>query len=65
MHTLKRHLPRMLGKLLMSYTHIWGCSVEIKIYNPNMRSMDSQTISGYFISYLERSRGYMFYYSKS
>jgi len=32
-----------------------------KDYNPQERKLDARTISGYFIGYLEKSKGYMFY----
>jgi len=31
------------------------------IYNPQERKLDARTISGYFIGYQEKSKGYMFY----
>jgi hypothetical protein len=30
------------------------------IYNPHENKLESRTISGYFIGYPERSKGYMF-----
>jgi len=42
--------------------HVWGCQTEIRVYNPQQRKFDARTISGYFISYLEKSKGYMFYF---
>ena len=48
-------------KPCLTYMHIWGCPAEVKIYNPHERSLDSRTVSGYFIGYPERSRGYRFY----
>ena len=41
--------------------YIWGCQAELKIYNPHERKLDSRTTSGYFIGYLEKSKGYRFY----
>lgn len=41
--------------------YIWGCQTEVKIYNPHERKLDSRTTSGYFIGYLEKSKGYRFY----
>jgi len=41
--------------------HIWGCPTEIRIYNPYEKKLDYKTISGYFIGYAERSKGYHFY----
>ena len=45
----------------LKYMHIWGCPAEVKVYNPHERSLDSRTVSGYFIGYPERSRGYRFF----
>ena len=33
----------------------------MRIYNPHEKKLDSRTISGYFIGYPERSKGYRFY----
>ena len=38
-----------------------ACQAEIRIYNPQERKLDARTISGYFIGYPEKSKGYMFY----
>jgi len=43
------------------HLHVWGCHTEIRIYNPQERKLDARTISGYFIGYPEKSKGYMFY----
>ncbi|KAL6329802.1 hypothetical protein AAG906_037510 [Vitis piasezkii] len=40
---------------------IWGCSFEVRIYNLQEKKLDLSTISGYFIGYAERSKGYKFY----
>ena len=40
---------------------IWRCSSKVKIYNPQENKLDLGTISGYFIGYVERSKGYRFY----
>ena len=32
------------------------------MYNPHERKLDLRTISGFFISYVEKSKGYRFYY---
>ena len=34
----------------------------MRIYNPQEKKLDPRTISGYFIGYAERSKGYRFYY---
>ena len=31
------------------------------MYNPYEKKLDSQTVSGYFIGYPEKSKGYRFY----
>jgi hypothetical protein len=41
--------------------HVWGCPSEVRIYNPQEKKLDPRTISGYFIRYDERSKGYRFY----
>ena len=41
--------------------HVWGCSFEVRIYNPQEKKLDPRTISGYFIRYAEKSKGYRFY----
>ncbi|RVW83510.1 hypothetical protein CK203_064937 [Vitis vinifera] len=41
---------------------VWGCSSEVRIYNPQDKKLDPRTISWYFIGYAERSKGYRFYY---
>ena len=41
--------------------HVWGCPVEARVYNPHEMKLDSQTVSGYFIGCLEKSKGYRFY----
>jgi hypothetical protein len=33
----------------------------VRIYNPQEKKLDPRTISGYFIGYAERSKGYRFY----
>ena len=34
----------------------------MRIYSPQEKKVDPRTISGYFIGYAERSKGYRFYY---
>ena len=41
---------------------IWGCPSEVQIYNPHEKKLDPRTLSGFFISYAETSKGYRFYY---
>ncbi|RVW64591.1 hypothetical protein CK203_048481 [Vitis vinifera] len=41
--------------------HVWGCSPEVRIYHLQEKKLDPRTISGYFIGYIKRSKGYRFY----
>lgn len=50
-----------IGRKQFKNLYIWGCQAELKIYNPHERKLDSRTTSGYFIGYLEKSKGYRFY----
>ena len=45
----------------LRHLHVWGCSAEVRIYNPQEKKLDFRTISGYFIGYPEKSKGYRFY----
>ncbi|CAL9086513.1 unnamed protein product, partial [Musa textilis] len=45
----------------LRHLHIWGCSAEIRVFNPHEKKLDPRTISGYFIGYPEKSKGYKFY----
>ena len=45
----------------LRHLHVWGCQAEIRIYNPQEKKLDERTISGFFIGYPEKSKGYMFY----
>ena len=45
----------------LRHVHVWGCPAEVRIYNPQEKKLDSRTVSGYFISYAEKSKGYRFY----
>ena len=49
-------------KSSLRHLHVWGCLEEVRIYNPHEKKLDSRMISGYFIGYLEKSKGYRFYY---
>ena len=40
---------------------IWGCLSEVRIYNLQEKKLNPRTISGYFIGYAEKSKGYRFY----
>ena len=45
----------------LPHIRVWGCPSEVRIYNPQEKKLDPRTISGYFIGYAERSKGYRFY----
>ena len=45
----------------LRHLHIWGCPAEARIFNPQEKKLDSRTISGYFIGYPDKSKGYKFY----
>ncbi|KAL4333668.1 hypothetical protein GQ457_07G003260 [Hibiscus cannabinus] len=45
----------------LRHIRVWGCPSEVRIYNPQEKKLDPRTISGYFIGYAEKSKGYMFY----
>ncbi|KAL8139920.1 hypothetical protein V2J09_005941 [Rumex salicifolius] len=45
----------------LRHLHIWGCPAEARIYNPQEKKLDSKTISGFFIGYASKSKGYKFY----
>ena len=48
--------------LSLKHMRIWGCLSKVRIYNPQEKKLDPRTISEYFIRYVERSKGYRFYY---
>jgi len=45
----------------LRHLHVWGCQAEARVYNPHEKKLDSRTVSGYFIGYPEKSKGYRFY----
>jgi len=45
----------------LRHLHVWGCQIEVRIYNPQEKKLDERTISEHFIGYLEKSKEYMFY----
>jgi hypothetical protein len=45
----------------LRHMRVWGCPSKVRIYNPQEKKLDVRTISGYFIGYVERSKGYRFY----
>ena len=48
-------------KLSLRHICVWGCPSKVRIYNPQEKKLNPRTISGYFIGYAERSKGYRFY----
>ncbi|XP_074313540.1 uncharacterized protein LOC141648719 [Silene latifolia] len=47
----------------LRHLRVWGCPAEVRLYNPNEKKLDPRTVSGYFIDYPEKSKGYRFYCS--
>nr|ABW74556.1 copia-like pol polyprotein [Boechera divaricarpa] len=45
----------------LKHLRVWGCPAEVKLYNPHEKKLDSRTVSGFFIGYPEKSKGYTFY----
>ena len=45
----------------MHHFRVWGCKVEVGIYNPQIK-LDPKTISGYFVSYCIGSSGSRFFF---
>ncbi|XP_075076904.1 uncharacterized protein LOC142163508 [Nicotiana tabacum] len=45
----------------LRHLHVWGCLAEARVYNPQEKKLDSRIVSGYFIGYPEKSKGYVFY----
>jgi len=46
----------------LRHLYVWGCPAEVRLlYNPLEKKLDARTISGYFIGYPEKSKGYRFY----
>ena len=45
----------------LHHFHVWGCKVEVRLYNPQSKKLDPKTISRYFIGYYVGSRGSRFY----
>ncbi|KAL1194913.1 Retrovirus-related Pol polyprotein from transposon TNT 1-94 [Cardamine amara subsp. amara] len=45
----------------LRHLRVWGCPAEVKPYNPHENKLDSRTVSGYFIGYPEKSKGFVFY----
>ena len=47
----------------LNHLCVWGCPAEAKVFNPNIRKLDSKKVSYHFIGYLDKSKGYHFYCS--
>ena len=45
----------------LQHIHVWGCPFEVRIYNPQEKKLDPRTLSGHFIVYAEKFKGYRFY----
>ena len=45
----------------LRHIRVWGCPSKVRIYNPQEKNIDPRAISGYFIGYAERSKGYRFF----
>jgi hypothetical protein len=45
----------------LNYLRVWGCPIEVKIFNSNSSKLDSKTVSYHFISYPKKSKGFHFY----
>jgi hypothetical protein len=49
-------------KSTLNYLHVWGYLTEAKLFNPSIKKLDHKTISCHFIGYLDKSKGFHFYY---
>lgn len=45
----------------LRHMRVWGCPSEVRVYNPQEKKLDPRTVSGYFIGYAEKSKGYRSY----
>ena len=64
--------PRLSQRRLLSYSRVRNqvCDIyaygdtpfKVRIYNPQEKKLDPRTISGYSIGYVEKSKGYRFYF---
>ncbi|KAL8137741.1 hypothetical protein V2J09_003742 [Rumex salicifolius] len=43
------------------FNKVTRCPAEARIYNPHKKKLDPKTISGFYIRYLKKSKGYRFY----
>ena len=46
----------------LRHIRLWGCPFQVRIYNPQEKKLDPRTISGNFIGYAKKPKGYRFYY---
>ncbi|PKU82600.1 Retrovirus-related Pol polyprotein from transposon TNT 1-94 [Dendrobium catenatum] len=46
----------------LRHVRVWGCPCVVRIFNPQEKKLDPRTISEHFIGYVEKSKGYRFYY---
>ena len=54
----KTHFELWMGrKPSLRHQHVWGCLTKVRIYNPHEKKLDLRTINGFFIGYLEKSKG--------
>jgi hypothetical protein len=49
-------------KPTLNYLLVWGCLAEAKLFNPSIGKLDHKTVSCHFIGYLDKSKGFCFYY---
>ena len=47
----------------LNHFKVWGCPIEVKIYDPSLKKTNSRTTRCYFIGYPSHSKGYKFYCS--
>ncbi|WRX07880.1 Reverse transcriptase [Theobroma cacao] len=48
-------------KSSLRHLHIWSCPTQVRVYNPQEKKLNPRTMSGYFIGYAEKFKGYKFY----
>ena len=45
----------------LNHFRVWGCPIEVRLYNPQEKKLDPRTVRCYFIGYPDHSKGYKFY----
>ena len=45
----------------LNHLRVWGSPAETKVFNPNIRKLDSKIVSCHFIGYLKKSKGFCLY----